>query len=134
MILRLRHLLLLAPLMLAGCGDTAGPGGSADIQVVSSTRVLYADGIPAIVFVVRNRGSVGVEAVNFEVDAIRGGQTVASAAAQVSDLSPGEEAESAPAVFASLDSHSDYECYRYRARSYGNRGQVLSDSSREVCS
>lgn len=131
---RIRSLPLLALLTLYGCGDTAGPRDSADIEVVSATRVLYADGFPAIVFVVRNRGTIGVEAVNLEVDARRGGGTVASAATQVSDLSPGEEAEAAPAVFATLDSHADYECYRYRVRSYDDRGQELSDdSSGEVC-
>lgn len=135
MALRTRHLPILAILALYGCGDAAGSSsGSADIEVVSSARVLYAGGFPAIVFVVRNRGTVGVEAVNLEVDARRGGGTVASAATQVSDLSPGEEAESAPAVFATLDSHGDYECYRYRVRSYDDRGQELSDeSSGEVC-
>lgn len=119
--------------MLYGCGDAAAPGISADIEVVSSQRVLYADGFPAIVFVVRNRGTIGVEAVNLELDARRDGRTVASAATQVSDLSPGEEAESAPAVFVTLNSHADYECYRYRMRSYDDRGQELSDSSGEVC-
>jgi uncharacterized protein (TIGR02588 family) len=132
--LRIACLLLLALPVLSGCGDAAGPGRTADIEVVSATRVLYADGFPAIIFVVENRGAVGVEAVNLEVDARRDGSTVASAATQVSDLSPGEEAESPPAVFATLDSHADYECYRYRVRSYDDRGQELSDdSSGEVC-
>ncbi|WP_420128138.1 hypothetical protein [Longimicrobium sp.] len=120
--------------MVSGCGDAADPGRTADIEVVSATRVLYADGFPAIVFVVENRGTVGVEAVNLEVDARRDGSTVASAATQVSDLSPGEQAESPPAVFATLNSHAAYECHRYRARSYDDRGQELSDdSSEEVC-
>jgi uncharacterized protein (TIGR02588 family) len=128
-----RHLLVLALLSLFGCGDAAAPGASADIEVVSSQRVLYADGFPAIVFVVRNRGTIGVEAVNLELDARRGGRTVASAAAQVSGHSPGEEAESAPAVFATLNSHAEYECYRYRMGSYDDWGQDLSDLSGEVC-
>jgi hypothetical protein len=133
MALRIAYLLL-APLVLSGCGDAAGPGRAADIEVVSATRVLYAAGFPAIVFVVANRGTVGVEAVNLEVDARRDGSTVASAATQVSDLSPGEQAESPPAVFAALDSHADYECYRYRVRAYDDRGQAMSDdSSEEVC-
>lgn len=132
--LRIACLLLLALPVLSGCGDAAGPGSTADIEVVSATRVLYAAGFPAIVFVVENRGAVGVEAVNLEVDARRDGLTVASAATQVSDLSPGEQAESPPAVFAALDSHADYECYRYRVRSYDDRGQEMSDdSSEEVC-
>lgn len=132
--LRIACLLLLALPVLSGCGDAAGPVRTAHIEVVSATRVLHAAGVPAIVFVVANRGTVGVEAVNLEVDARHGGSTVATAATQVSDLSPGEQAETPPAVFATLDSHADFECYRYRARSYDDRGRELSDdSSEEVC-
>lgn len=133
--LRTPLLLSMAGLIACGCGDTTAPRGSAEIVVLSSTRVLYADGFPAIVFTVENRGAVGIEAVNIDVDAIREDRTVASAVTQISDLTPGEQAESDPAVFATLDTHADYECYRYRVRSYDDRGQVLSDdTSGKVCS
>lgn len=120
---------------LAGCGDGTGPGGAADIAVLSADRVLYGDGFPAITFVVENRGPAALASVAIEVDALRGARTVAHAVTQLSDVSAGEQSQSEPAVFASLDSHADFECYRYRVRGYDDRARVLADlASGEVCS
>ncbi|HEY0015508.1 MAG TPA: hypothetical protein VGC13_04290 [Longimicrobium sp.] len=127
--------LIIAASALAGCGDAADPGRSAEIIVLSVDPVLYADGSPALVFLVENRSGVTVESVAIEVDARRDGRTVAHAVTQLSDVSPGEQVESDPAVFATLDSHADYECYRYRVRGYDGRARVLWDqSSDEACS
>jgi hypothetical protein len=115
---------------VSSCGDAADPGRSAEIVVLSADLVLYADGV----FLVENRGSVAVESVAIEVDPRRDGRTVARAVTQLSDVSHGEQAESDPATFATLGSHADYECYRYRVRAYDNRARVLWDaSSAEVC-
>ncbi|HEY0020824.1 MAG TPA: hypothetical protein VGC13_31275 [Longimicrobium sp.] len=112
-----------------------GSGSVADVEVVFVNRTLYVDAYPAFVFTVENRGRVAVESVRIDVDAIRGGSTVASTVTTVNDLAPGEQAESEPAVLAQLDSHTDYQCYRYRVRAYDERGETLSDtSSGQVCS
>ena len=127
-------LLLVAALPLTGCGDTTGSGSSAEVEVVFVNRTLYVDAYPAFVFTVENRGRVALESVRIDVDATRGGSTVASTVTTVNDLAPGEQAESEPAVLAQLDSHSAYQCYRYRVRAYDDRGDTLSDtSSGEVC-
>jgi hypothetical protein len=37
-------------------------------------------------------------------------------------------------VLATLDSHADYDCYRYRVRTFDQGGQTTSDQrSAEVC-
>jgi hypothetical protein len=127
-------LLLFAAFLLAGCSDTTGSGSSAEVEVVFINRTLYVDAYPAFVFTVENRGRVAVESVRIDVDAIRGGSTLASTVTTVNELAPGEQAESEPAVLAQLDSHSAYQCYRYRVRAYDDRGDTLSDtSSGEVC-
>jgi hypothetical protein len=119
---------------VAGCSDTTGSGSAAEVEVVFVNRTLYVDAYPAFVFTVENRGRVVVESVRIDVDAIRGGTTVASTVTTVNDLAPGEQSESEPAVLAQLDSHSDYQCYRYRVRAYDDRGETLSDTtSGEVC-
>lgn len=132
---RTLSLLLVAALPLTGCSDMTGSGSVADVEVVFVNRTLYVDAYPAFVFTVENRGRVAVESVRIDVDAIRGGSTVASTVTTVNDLAPGEQAESEPAVLAQLDSHTDYQCYRYRVRAYDERGETLSDtSSGQVCS
>jgi hypothetical protein len=131
---RTLSLLLIAASPLAGCSDTTGSGSAAEVEVVFVNRTLYVDAYPAFVFTVENRGRVVVESVRIDVDAIRGGTTVASTVTTVNDLAPGEQSESEPAVLAQLDSHSDYQCYRYRVRAYDDRGETLSDTtSGEVC-
>lgn len=133
--LRTLCLLLVAALPISGCSDTTGSNSSGEVEVIFVNRTLYVDAYPAFVFTVENRGQVALESVRIDVDATRGGSTVASTVATVNDLAPGEQAESEPAVLAQLDSHSDYQCYRYRVRGYDDRGETLSDtSSREVCS
>jgi hypothetical protein len=131
---RTLSLLLVAALPFAGCSDTTGSGSSAEVEVVFVNRTLYVDAYPAFVFTVENRGRVSLESVRIDVDATRGGSTVASTVTTVNDLAPGEQAESEPAVLAQLDLHSDYQCYRYRVRAYDDRGETLSDTSfGEVC-
>lgn len=134
MSIRTHSVLLVAALVFAGCDDTTGSGPSADVEVVFVNRTLYADGFPAMVFTVENRGRVAIELVRIDVDAIRAAGPSVSTTTQVVDLAPGEQAESEPAVFSQLDSHSDYRCYRYRVRAIDSDADVLSDeTSDEVC-
>lgn len=133
--MRFRTALLLAgTLALSGCGDSTGSASAAEIEVVFVNRTLFVGAFPAFVFTVENRGRAAVESVRFDLDAIRGGTTVTTTVATVDDLGPGEQAESTPAVLAELDSHADYECYRYRVRAYDADADLLSDeSSGQVC-
>lgn len=126
--------LLAGVLALSGCGDSTGSTPAADVEVVFVNRTVYVGAFPAFVFTVENRGRSAVESVRFDVDAIRAGTTVATTVATVDDLGPGEQAESTPAVLAELDSHADYQCYRYRVRAYDADADLVSDkSSGQVC-
>lgn len=127
--------LLASSLALLGCSDSTGSTPAADVEVVFVNRAVYAGAYPAFVFTVENRGRASVEAVRIDLDVIRSGTTIASSVATVTDLGPGEQAESEPAVLPELDSHEDYHCYRYRVRAYDATADLMSDeSSTEVCS
>jgi hypothetical protein len=132
------RILALAPLVfaaaLAGCNESStGPADS--VEVVSVTRATFADGFPALLFTVENRGSTTVENLTIDVDARRGGVSVDQAVTAVTGLSAGEQAQAPPVVFANLSSQGDYQCYRYRVRTFDRGGETIVDrTSQEVCS
>ncbi len=118
----------------AGCNKSS-TGPAEDVEVVSVARVTFADGFPALLFTVENRGSTIVENLTIDVDARRGGVTVDQAVTAVTGLSAGEQAQAPPAVFANLSFQGDYQCYRYRVRTFDRGGETLVDrTSQEVCS
>lgn len=126
--------LLLLLSLVAACGGSTGPAASPEVEVTAVTPVLYADGFPALIFTLAHRGGPAAETVRIDVDARRAGTVVDQAVAAATDLEPGESLVTDPAVFASLDSHADYDCYRYRVRTYEAGGETTSDQrSGEVC-
>jgi hypothetical protein len=124
---------LVLAVALASCGESS-TGPSAGVEVVSVTRVTFADGFPALLFTVENRGSTIVENLTIDVAARRGSVTVDQAVTAVTGLSGGEQAQAPPAVFANLSSQGDYQCYRYRVRTFDRGGETIVDrTSAEVC-
>lgn len=130
----LRRLLVPLAFLTASCSESTGSASKPQVEVTAVTRVIYAEHFPAFTFTLANRGSVAAENVAIDVDALRSGTIVAQSVTTVSGLAPGESAVSDPAVLATLDSHADYNCYRYRVRTYDQGGQTTSDRrSAEVC-
>jgi hypothetical protein len=130
----LRPLLFALVLLSASCSESTGSASKPQVEVTAVTRVIYAERFPALTFTLANRGVVAADNVAIDVDALRSGTIVAQSVTTVSGLGPGESAVSDPAVLATLDSHADYDCYRYRVRTYDQGGQTTSDRrSAEVC-
>jgi hypothetical protein len=121
-------------LLSASCSQSTGSASKPQVEVTAVARVIYAERFPALTFTVENRAGVVAANVAIGVDALRSGTVVAQSVTTVSDLAPGESAVSDPAVLATLDSHADYDCYRYRVRTFDQGGQTTSDRrSAEVC-
>src|SRR4051794_21654653 len=114
----IRSLLFLLALLSASCSESTGSVSRPQVEVTAVTHVIYAERFPAFTFTVENRGGGVAENVAIDVDALRSGTIVAQSVTTVSGLGPGESAVSDPAVLATLDSHADYDCYRYRVRTY----------------
>lgn len=130
---RLRLLLLSLAIAVASCGDSTG-SSTPRVEVTAVTPVNIGTGFPALTFTLVNRGGATAVNVAVDVDALRSGTVVEQAVTSLSDLEPAESAVSDPAVLAGLDSHADYDCYRYRVRAFGMGGETTFDRRfPEVC-
>jgi hypothetical protein len=128
-----RLLLLSLSIATASCSDSTG-SSTPRIEVTAVTPVTYGAGFPALTFTLANHGAVTAENVAVDVDALRSGVVVDQAVTTLGGLEPRESAVSDPAVLADLDSHADYDCYRYRVRTFGMGGETMFDRRfPEVC-
>lgn len=133
MIRHARLLLLSLATVFASCSDSTG-SSAPQIEVTAVTPVTYGAGFPALTFTLVNRGAVAAENVAVDVDALRSGVVIDQAVTTLGGLEPGESAVSDPAVLADLNAHADYDCYRYRVRTFGMGGETMFDRRfPEVC-